>query len=349
VTSSKPGGPYARREVAGCRPLITVTLLNRLLLIVFGAGLIPIVPAGIFLFYFQARARSDISMLQQNVSQMGALMMDREAEDLSRRFELMWAPNASYVNAANLESALKRNPEFLYLAFTGPDGRYMLSGGAPELKRYLGYLDLSRDALFAKAVREGKPELGGFAMLYDMPICRLVYPLGGGYYAFAAVNLRDLLQKLRSQRLGATGGLLLADSEGNSIPLSGAFEKFDPAEVRDILRRGPVFGIEGKKGAYIGAAAGARDFGLFVVALEDRAEAFSGINRLTWLMAFFLLAFATAFYLSALRFTRRLGMPVGALMDGAVYCWDDNYYGQLGNGTQTASKEPVKVDFSAYS
>ena len=37
-----------------------------------------------------------------------------------------------------------------------------------------------------------------------------------------------------------------------------------------------------------------------------------------------------------------------ALMEGSVYCWGDNYYGQLGNGTQTASEEPVKADFSAY-
>ena len=66
-----------------------MTLLNRLLLIVFGAGLIPLVPAGIFLFYFQARTRQDISSLQQNVAQMGSLMMEREAQDLSRRFERM--------------------------------------------------------------------------------------------------------------------------------------------------------------------------------------------------------------------------------------------------------------------
>ena len=161
-----------------------MTLLNRLLLIVFGAGLIPIVPAGVFLFYFQSRAKDDISSLQRNVSQMGSLMMEREAQDLSRRFERMWDTDASYVNAAALQKALKRNPEFLYLAFTGPDGRYMLSGGAPELKRRFGYLDLAGDPLFLKASREGRAALGHFEMIYDMPVCRLIYPVGGGYYAF---------------------------------------------------------------------------------------------------------------------------------------------------------------------
>ena len=36
----------------------------------------------------------------------------------------------------------------------------------------------------------------------------------------------------------------------------------------------------------------------------------------SWLMAFFVLAVLTAFYFSALLFTRRLGVPVAALMDG---------------------------------
>ena len=294
-----------------------MTLLNRLLLIVFGAGLIPAVPAGLFLFYFQARAKTDISNLQRNVSQMGSLMMEREAQDLSSRFERMWDTDASYINAAGLSRALKRNPEFLYLAFTGPDGRELISGGVPELKRYFGYVDLSRDAQFRAASRTGRAALGHFEMIYDMPVCRLVYPLGNGYYAFAAVNLRDLFEKLRAQRLGATGGLLLSDAEGNALALSGSFERFDASEVRGILRRGAVFSMEGSSGGYIGASSQVRGFDLYVVALEDRAEAFAGVNRITWLMAFFLLAFFTAFYFSALLFTRRLGAPVEALMNGA--------------------------------
>lgn len=294
-----------------------MTLLNRLLIIVFGAGLIPLAPAGFFLLYLQSRARQDISSLQQNVAQMGSLMMEREAQDLSRRFERMWDAEASYVNQAALEKALKKNPEFLFLAFIKADGREVLSGGAAELKRYFGYVDLSGDPQFLKASREGRTALGGFEMIYDMPVCRLVYPMGGGYYAFAAVNLRDLFMKLRSQRLGATGGLLLADAQGNALPLSGAFERFNREEVRDILRRGAVFSIEGRGGAYIGAASPVRGFDLFIVALENRAEAFAGINRLSWLMAFFVLAVLTVFYFSALLFTRRLGLPVAELMDGA--------------------------------
>lgn len=287
------------------------------MLIVFGSGLIPLVPAGIFLFYFQARTRQDISSLQQNVAQMGSLMMEREAQDLSRRFERMWDTEAAYVSQAGLERALKRNPEFLFLAFTRADGREVLSGGAPELKRYFGYVDLAGDAQFVKAAREGRAALGQFEMIYDMPVCRLVYPIGGGYFAFAAVNLRDLFVKLRSQRLGATGGLMLSDAAGNALVLSGSFEKFNSGEVRDILKRGPVFEIDGRKGPYIGAASPVRGFDLFVVALENRAEAFSWVNRTSWLMAFFLLAVVTAFYFSALLFTRRLAGPVAALMDGA--------------------------------
>lgn len=324
-----------------------MTLLNRLLLIVFGAGLIPIVPAGLFLFYFQARAKQDISSLQRNVSQMGALMLEREAQDLSRRFERMWDQEASYVNQAALEKALRANPEFLYLAFTGRDGRELISGGAPELKRYLGYLDLAGDPLFRKAAAGERAVMGRFETVFDMPVCRLVYPVGGGYYAFSVVNMRDLFEKLRSQRIGPTGGLLITDGEGHALRLSGSFEKFDPAAVRGMLRRGQLFEIDGGAGRYIGASAAVRGFELFVLALENKAEAYSGVNRIAWLMAFFMLAVATAFYFSALLFTRRLGLPVGELMAGAGRVSSGDFKTQVPEGTEFAELSALLKAFNS--
>lgn len=285
---------------------------------VFGAGLIPIIPAGFFLFYYQAQAKVNMTAFEQSVSEMAALMTERETQDLSRRLERMWAPGTKYVDQANLSRALKANPEFLYMAFTGPDGKEVLSGGAPELRRFFGYLDISGTQLFRTAAEGGNIAIGQFEMLYDMPICRMVYPLGGGYFAFAAVNLRDLVEKLHSQRLGSTGGLLLADGEGSSLTFSRSLEKFDRQAVRDMLELGPVFEFEGARGVYAGAAARVRGFDLYAIALQDRSEAFSGINRITWLMAFLLLAVSTAFYFSALAFTRSLAVPVGALLAGAA-------------------------------
>lgn len=294
-----------------------MSLLNRLLLLVFGAGLIPIVPAGFFLYYYQAQAKTNIVESERSVSQMAALMTERETQDISRRLERMWAPGTKFVDEANLRRALKQNPEFLYLAFTGSDGREVLSGGAPELRRFFGFLDISGNPLFREAAAKGKTAIGQFELIYDMPICRMVYPIGGGYYAFAAVNLRDLAEKLGGQRFGVTGGLLLADSEGGSLVLSPALEKFDRQAVKEMLGLGSVFDFDGTRGVYAGAASRVRGQGLYAIALETRAEAFAGINRITWLMAFLLLAMATAFYFSAMAFTRRLAAPVGALLDGA--------------------------------
>ncbi|HNW45599.1 MAG TPA: ATP-binding protein, partial [Elusimicrobiales bacterium] len=131
------------------------------------------------------------------------------------------------------------------------------------------------------------------------------------------------------QRLGSTGGLLLADGEGSSLTFTSSLGKFDRQTVRSMLALGRTFEIEGPLGVYIGAAARVRGFDLYAVALEERAEAFSGINRITWLMAFLLLTVATVFYFSALIFTRSLAAPVGALLAGAARVSGGDYRNEV--------------------
>jgi len=297
-----------------------VTLFNRLLLIIFGTGLIPIIPTAGFLFYYQSVAKSNVQNLHENIAQMASLMISQKADELDRRLYNMWEPGTDYITAPNLRKTLTRNPEFLFMAFAGPDGREIFSGGEPEMKRRFGYVDLSRDPLFKKAVRTGRSQLGEFELIYNLPICRLIYPMESGHYAFAVVNLRDLFVKLEMQKMGATGGVFIADTEGKVFSLRGGGQPVDQASLK-LLFSGRVRSSRALAGAqgnyYLGSYAEVPGFELYALTLQDRWEAFKGINLITSLIAFFLLGISTVFYFSALILSRRLINPMSELIDGA--------------------------------
>ena len=297
-----------------------MTLFNRLLLIIFGTGLIPIIPTAFFLFYYQSVAKRNIQNLHENIAQMASLMISQKADELDRRLYNMWEPGADYITSSNLKKALARNPEFLFMAFTGPDGRELLSGGAPEMKRLFGYVDLSRDPLFKKTAADGRSRLGEFELIYNLPICRLIYPMESGHYAFAVINLRDLFVKLGMQKMGGTGGVFIADPEGRVFSLRGETQPVDRGSLRRLFS-GPgkssreLAGIGG--GHYLGSYSEVPGFELYALTLQERWDAFKGINLITSLIAFFLLGISTVFYFSALILSRRLINPVGELIEGA--------------------------------
>jgi len=297
-----------------------VTLFNRLLLIIFGTGLIPIIPTAVFLFYYQSVAKRNIQNLHENIAQMASLMISQKADELDRRLYNMWEPGADYITASNLKKALARNPEFLFMAFTGPDGREILSGGAPEMKRLFGYVDLSRDPLFRKTAADGRSRLGEFELIYNLPICRLIYPMESGHYAFAVINLRDLFVKLGMQKMGGTGGVFIADPEGRVFSLRGETQPVDRESLRRLFS-GPgkssreLAGLGGDH--YLGSYSEVPGFELYALTLQERWDAFKGINLITSLIAFFLLGISTVFYFSALILSRRLINPVGELIEGA--------------------------------
>ena len=312
-----------------------MTLFNRLLLIIFGTGLIPIIPTAGFLFYYQSVAKSNVQNLHENIAQMTSLMVSQKADELDRRLYNMWEPGVDYVTASSLRKTLARNPEFLYMAFTGPDGREVLSGGAPEIKRLFGFVDLSRDPLFKKAAKTGRSQLGEFELIYNLPICRLVYPMESGHYAFAVINLRDLFVKLELQKMGLTGGVFISDPEGRVFSLRGETQPVSRENLKRLFT-GPGKSSRELAGTggnyYLAAYSAVPDFELYALTLQDRWDAFKGINLITSLIAFFLLGISTVFYFSALILSRRLINPVGELIEGARRVADRDF------------KQPVKED-----
>jgi signal transduction histidine kinase len=310
-----------------------VTLFNRLLLIIFGIGLIPIIPTGGFLFYYQSVAKENVLTLHQSLSGMAGVAAAAHLEALVK--EVSWLAAAAGKDEKKLvSSALGRQGRFALAAVLDGQGRELRKDGTFQAKRLFGELDFSGSPLFSSAASSGKPVFGNFELVYDLPVCHLFYPLEGGRWFFAAVDLRELFSLLARQRIGSAGGVYLADSSGGLFGSPAGVPPVDPDALKDLFSGEARYssGIAARGGSYIGAFSPVPGFDLMVVTLQARHDAFRGINLITSLIVFFLLAISTVFYFSALLLSRRLIGPVGELMAGAARVTGQNF------------KEPVREE-----
>jgi len=293
-------------------------LLHKLLILLFCAVMIPIGLAAFFLSSYRAQARNSVMTLQKNVVQLSALMAEREMQDLSRRFDRMEIPDSGHISREDLFSIIGKNPEFLFFALADRQGNALQSGGDPEFVRLFGNASPEGDSLFLEARRTGRPAAGDFENMFNIPACRIVYPFGSDRYIFAIVSLRDLADKLEQQKL-ASGGLLLADNDGNSILFAQALEKFSKDTIKAMTEAEGLMRVYGENGSrlYIVFSEPVRGTNLRLIAVREEAEAFASLNRMSWLMAFLALAVATALYFSALFFARKAGQPLEALVSAS--------------------------------
>ncbi len=310
-----------------------MTLFTRLLLIIFGIGLIPIIPTGGFLFYYQSVAKGNVLELHQSLSGMAGVAAAAHLEALVKEVSLL-AAIAGKDHKKLVSSALGRQGRFALAAVLDAQGREVVKDGTFQARRLFGGLDFSGSALFSSAASSGKPVFGNFELVYDLPVCHLFYPLEGGRWFFAAVDLRELFALLARQRIGSSGGVYLADSSGGLFGSPGGLPPLDPDALKDLFSGEARYsaGISARGASYIGAFSPVPGFDLMVVTLQDRSDAFHGINLITSLIIFFLLAISTVFYFSALLLSRRLIGPVGELMAGAARVTGQNF------------KEPVREE-----
>ncbi|MEA3306684.1 MAG: hypothetical protein U9Q34_02765, partial [Elusimicrobiota bacterium] len=108
-----------------------MSLFNRLLTIVFGIGLIPIIPTAIFLFYYQSVAKNNILALHENISAMASVMVKRDFKDIDKKLSDIKSLKKNQ-SKGKLDKFLKDNPQFLLAGFLDPKGKEVLKSSTIE-------------------------------------------------------------------------------------------------------------------------------------------------------------------------------------------------------------------------
>jgi len=322
-----------------------VSLFNRLLTIVFGIGLIPIIPTAIFLFYYQSVAKNNILALHENISAMAAVMVKQDFKDIDKKLSGITSLK-NKIEAKKIEKKLneflKDNSQFLLVGILDSEGKEVTKVSTAEMKRRFGFLDFSENAGFLNAKNLKKNAIGNFEIIYDLPICVIISPVTEtGQYFIGVLNLKEMLLSLSKQKIGGSGRIYISDFDGNLFNFNNDIPNIAPDELKKLFeseKKSSAY-IPSNKVVFIGSFSEIPQFNVAIITLGKRGEAFQGINLITSLILFFLLAISTVFYFSALFFSRKLINPVEELMQGAKRVSDKNF------------KIPVKEesDFTEFS
>ena len=106
-----------------------MTLFHRLLLLIFGVGLTPIVPTGLLLFYYQSSAKTNTLGLYSGISGMAASTIRQNFDNLTRRLAFTgqlenyskYAPGTA--SETLIRQTMNANPDFLLVAVLDEKGR----------------------------------------------------------------------------------------------------------------------------------------------------------------------------------------------------------------------------------
>jgi len=306
-----------------------VSLFNRLLAIIFGIGIIPVIPTSIFLFYYQSVAKNNVLSLYENISDMAAIVIERELENVKNDVAFAVAKHKDVKDEGKyLEGILKANPNIKFVAVLNSEGKATRTKGVLPLKRRFSR-DFSTNPVFLLAKRDGKEHMGGFEIIYDLPIVISAAPLGkSGKYLVCAAGLKDLFLKFTGKNMKISGRIYLSDLNGNIFRLFKNTPNINPQDIKKLIENsgGRSFkSLLSSKEEYVGAFRTIKDFSIAVIALENKKLAFRGINLITSLIVFFMLAVMTMFYFSALFLSRKIMRPVLELMNGAERISNKNF------------------------
>ena len=309
-----------------------MSLFSRLFKLFIAVIITPLFVTGIFLFYYQNSGKQAILENYFNLADISSAYIKQNIEDSLARLDFLGSAAPLYhvdgkVFQGILQDGVKANPEIVFAALLGKDGKELSRSLGGEIAEALPVIDISSEPSFS-TLNFGDVSVNYADYALPAPYVKVIYPLETGEWLFAVLDLSRVWYSVGMQRLGVTGGLYLASSNGflnfNILPAPDVSSR----ELASALLKnnGLIKDVKTAEGdVFVGAYADTVLPGVYVVALQYGKEAFYTVTLTSWLIAFFILATTTLSYFAAYVFSKEIGEQVEKLKKGAQEISSGNF------------------------
>ncbi len=313
-------------------------LYQRFLLILLLVAVLPLAISSI-------RSFQDARLSESETRQFQLSLVDAHAQQVNQFFRSLNLELSFVVDFENrpnmpaldrqviLFNALTYHRDFDAITFLEKDGR---TGGDAASERYqrLPPFNHARQPEFKEAARSRRLQIVPPFSAEGHTYVRLYYPLSFGPVIFVAVNIDQLLDRLRSVKFGASGTMWLFDDKGRIVldpknvsdDRKASVQKFVMDRVQSLAAPSNAISPtseEGKavtlsKGPLVGALISVPEVGWTLAFLEEESEAFQTSRRMKENALLWLLVGAIGMLLGAWVLTRDLARPLLALAQAAA-------------------------------
>lgn len=305
-------------------------LVYRFFFIILGAALIPLLLTTLWLLRYQSVAKKNALELHRGLADFGAQTVASHIQNLNKRLaftldlqRIKRAVGMGFVEEFKvLQQVTNANPDFVLLSILDTGGKETLKLADAKIFPDPGYKDRSGENLFVEAKKTGRVVTGPVVLIDGTPVMNLVYPLEQAGYVYLTVSLRELWEKLKKQRVGLSGWIVLVDDSGRVLTgFEDAGIEVDAGQLKELFSqglRGTADSLSTSRGAWVGAFEKVQGFPWAALTLQPKQEAFLAVEQiragiLAWVLLISLAALGLSYAMAA-----RIAEPIEYLTLGAA-------------------------------
>ncbi|MBI4374996.1 MAG: hypothetical protein HY549_00960 [Elusimicrobia bacterium] len=301
-----------------------MNLFQRFFVVLLGFALAPVLVTGIWIVNSNEAVRENARQFHQQVAELAADTLEGAAAQINRAMGFVEDLNRNAGKDPSLDTKIIQKAAFLHSSFAlisllDPSDKEVFKIANPQLFPERVYEDRSSDPLVQAVRKSGEASFGPILEREGMPLISIAHPLDDGRMLFIQYSLRNLWRRIKQQKVGRQGRLLLVDAQGRALPgLPEGFPEPDWQGLGSMDRpSGWMDHLRTRNGVMVGAFQHAPSLGIWTLSLQARSEAFARSDRFPVHVATFLFALSVLVIGGAYWLSQRLTFPLTQMIVGA--------------------------------